>query len=719
MDITLYISRFLYRIRYQLIFGTLIITALTAYFSQFMGKSYTVTTSIYTGITSATGLDTESQPDWQAINNTFDNLVNLTKSRGTLESVSLKLLAQHLLYGNPQEDNTYITARNYKNLKNIVPEDILALVDTTSFEKTVSQLDEYRLSDSHNFIQGLFNGSNPFYGIEALSQIVVRRVGNSDLIEISYRSEDPGIALNTVKLISDELKFSYSKLRYKTADDIVKYYEDELKKLQLRLKNLEDELTDYNIENSVINYEEQTKAISGSFAEFENRYEETLRNYESSTKLLQGLEQYMKIRVQLIKSNEKFLEKLEEISKISGKITEIESFTSEDVQTKDSELQKYRDELRNAEKDVALITEQINGYKESKEGVAIDGLVAEWLSQTLIQIKAQAELKILDQRKEQFAEQYRNYSPIGTKISQQEREIHVVEQSYLEVLHALNMAKMKQKNLQLTSASLNTISEPSYPLFSDKGRRMLLIIAAFIGSIIFIIGLNLLIELLDRTLRDSERAKRLTGMDMLGAFTGNTQLKFRGFIKACNRISAAYVCKRMNRYMTKDKALYVNIFSIEEKEGKSFICKYLCEQWEEMGFKVQYVQIEKDVFVTSSFITADQIEDETRIDKDAKIILVEYPSLQKHGLPASLLGKSDINLLVANASRVWKLSDSEYANYLNEMVKGSPLFLYLNNASRQAVEDFTGQLPPETSMRSLSNRMMYMGLTSTNSAVKK
>lgn len=39
MDITLYISRFIYRIRHQLVFGTLIITALVAYFSQFLEKN--------------------------------------------------------------------------------------------------------------------------------------------------------------------------------------------------------------------------------------------------------------------------------------------------------------------------------------------------------------------------------------------------------------------------------------------------------------------------------------------------------------------------------------------------------------------------------------------------------------------------------------------------------------------------------------------------------
>ena len=552
MDITLYISRFIYRIRHQLVFGTLIITALVAYFSQFLEKKYTVTTSIYTGITSNTGLDDETRPDWQAVNNTYDNLVNLTKSRGTLENVSLKLLALNLMHGDPEIDNLYITANNYKKLIASVPEEILLLVDTTSLDKTVNLFKEYKYSDSRNYLHELFNGSSAFYSYNALSSIIIRRQGNSDLIEIAYTSTDPGITWNTVKLVSEELKYSYNNLRYQTANDIVKYYEEELKKLRVQLNKQENELTDYNVKNSVINYIEQTKAIAHSFADFENRYEETRRNYESSSSIIKNLEQYMDIRTKLVKSNEEFINTLAEVSRISGKITEIETFTSDEMLSKDQELVKYREELRDAEKKIGLITNNINSYKESKEGIAIEGLVQEWLNQTLIQAKAQADLKVLNERKNDFADQYKNYSPIGTRINQQEREIHVTEQSYLEVLHALNMAKMKQKNLQLTSSNLNTISDASYPLFSDKGKRFLLVVAAFIGSIIFIIGLNLVIELLDRTLRDAERARRLTGMNILGAFTGrNSQLKYRGFVKTCNRISAAYACNRLTPYIKK------------------------------------------------------------------------------------------------------------------------------------------------------------------------
>lgn len=719
MDITLYISRFIYRIRHQLVFGTLIITALVAYFSQFLEKKYTVTTSIYTGITSNTGLDDETRPDWQVVNNTYDNLVNLTKSRGTLENVSLKLLALNLMHGDPEIDNLYITANNYKKLIASVPEEILLLVDTTSLDKTVNLFKEYKYSDSRNYLHELFNGSSAFYSYNALSSIIIRRQGNSDLIEIAYTSTDPGITWNTVKLVSEELKYSYNNLRYQTANDIVKYYEEELKKLRVQLNKQENELTDYNVKNSVINYIEQTKAIAHSFADFENRYEETRRNYESSSSIIKNLEQYMDIRTKLVKSNEEFINTLAEVSRISGKITEIETFTSDEMLSKDQELVKYREELRDAEKKIGLITNNINSYKESKEGLAIEGLVQEWLNQTLIQAKAQADLKVLNERKNDFADQYKNYSPIGTRINQQEREIHVTEQSYLEVLHALNMAKMKQKNLQLTSSNLNTISDASYPLFSDKGKRFLLVVAAFIGSIIFIIGLNLVIELLDRTLRDAERARRLTGMNILGAFTGrNSQLKYRGFVKTCNRISAAYACNRLTPYIKKGDTLCINILSLEEKEGKTFISRYFQESWEELGFNVKYLRVGQDIPIDASLFMAEHIDKHIQLESRPDILIVEYPSIQQYGVPSHLLGSSQVNLLVANACRVWKNSDTELVKYLRDITEGTALYLYLNNATREAVEDFTGQLPPQTSMRSFANRMMYMGLTATNTAVK-
>ena len=62
--------------------------------------------------------------------------------------------------------------------------------------------------------------------------------------------------------------------------------------------------------------------------------------------------------------------------------------------------------------------------KKVKKGVAIDGLVQEWLSQTLMEGKLKADLEILKQRKHDFEGSIRIIL-IGTKINQQERGINV------------------------------------------------------------------------------------------------------------------------------------------------------------------------------------------------------------------------------------------------------------------------------------------------------
>ena len=59
-------------------------------------------------------------------------------------------------------------------------------------------------------------------------------------------------------------------------------------------------------------------------------------------------------------------------------------------------------------------------------------------------------------------------------------------------------------------------------------------------------------------------------MNILGAFTGrNSQLKYRGFVKTCNRISAAYACNRLTPYIKKGDTLCINILSLVGKRRKN------------------------------------------------------------------------------------------------------------------------------------------------------
>lgn len=719
MDITLFISRFLYRIRYQIILGSLVVTALVAYFSKFLPRTYTVTTSIYTGIAYNSTLDTD-QPNTVVLNNTFDNLINLTQAKGTLENVSMNLFALSMIHGNAEEDNIYITASHYRDILKITPDEVKALIDRDSFDKTIENLQQYKSEDPQNFLFWLFNWSNPYYSYKSLQKTSVTRLANSDLVEISYEADDPGIALSTVRLIHDELVKTYDGIQYRTVNDIVKHYEEELDKVKKDLNIMENELTEYNIEHGVINYQEQTKALTNALSGFNDRYEIVLKEYESSMVLVKSLEEQMETRGKLFRANNEFIDLLNELSTINGQITELEIFGTGTDNEALKALEEKRIQLRDIERKIAEISDQMDEYKYSKEGVAIEELVSRWLEELIKSTRTKAELDVMNNRREEFIEEYKMFSPVGTQLNRREREIRITEQSYLEILHALNLAKLKQKNIQLSSSNLNTISPPTFPLTTDRGKRMLFTIASFLGSIIFIIGCNLIIELLDRTLRDAERTRRLTNMPVLGAFTGNVQLKYRGYIKACNRISATYMCNRLNSYIQPGKTLYINILSIEDREGKSFVSQYLLDQWENQGLKARHLVINEEITLKDHYLQATSFESlyNTTEDRNTNIVLVEYPAIYRNSIPVSLLKQADVNILITNAQRVWKTSDDEFIKYLNDMVGDAPLFIYLNNATRETVEDFTGQLPPETSVRTVATRVMYMGLTSGETAVK-
>ena len=63
MDVIQFIPQFLYRIRYRLLWGSLIVTALVIYFTQFLPFSYTVNSNIYAGVTNASSV-TEERSDY-------------------------------------------------------------------------------------------------------------------------------------------------------------------------------------------------------------------------------------------------------------------------------------------------------------------------------------------------------------------------------------------------------------------------------------------------------------------------------------------------------------------------------------------------------------------------------------------------------------------------------------------------------------------------------
>ncbi len=720
MPFSLYISQFFYRIRHWLFFGTLIITALVYYFSQFLSKAYTSSTSIYAGVTSAVSLD-ESQISYFSINSTFDNLINLTKARGTLEKVAIKLLAQSYVCGNPYEDTEQIKAVNYRALIQETPQEILKLIDKKSQKNTAARLTAAYKKNRTNFVYRIVNSDHPFFSCNALSRVDSKRLGSSDLIEIQYTTSDPGLAESTVRFISEELLSAYEDLRFSAANDVVAYFERELKKIKADLAQQEESLIAFNKANDVINYFEQTKALAIHYTDFHARYEETMEKLHSSDVALNDLKKTMDIRNNLLQTNVDFLAKLDEVAKLTESILQKEIFSSTDAQLRDEALisdRKKRDEL---ERYISSLSDNIDVYTYSKEGINISEMALRWLDELIINAKAKAQLKVMDGWKSNLKRQYQEFSPVGTLLARFERGIGITEEQLKLILHGLHLAKLKQKSIQMSTATLKIVTDPTYP-FSGSNNRWLYIAAAFLGSLIFITGIFLIIELLDRTLRDELRTSRLTKTPVLGAFTGHNNIKFRGYAKVCNRIATSYATNRLNPYLKPGETCIINLLSLQKGEGKSYFSSYLTDHWEDMGFQVTTVKCGEDFDPnTKDYVLAQKLNEIWKPTSKTKpnIVLVEYPEMSTGSTPLSLLKEAQINLLICNACRLWQRSDDILLSQIKkEMGEDVPMYIYLNNADRYVVENFTGDLPPQLPIHSFIKSLFSLGFTSKKASVK-
>lgn len=721
MDIAQFISQFIYRIRYWLLWGTLFVTGLVIYFTQFLPYSYTVESSIYAGVTNSTTVD-GTTVNYTVINSTFDNLINIAKSRGTLEKVSIRLLANAFTYGEEWKDNHYIQAKHYRQLLQITPKEVLQLVDRKNVEKTTENLTAYRKEQANNFVYSMFNRPVAFYSANALNKIEVKRAGTSDILNITYTSADPGITQQTVSILIDELIKAYEILRFKATNDVIAYFEEQVRITKQALNREEDDLMNYNVQERVINYPEETKALAITRYEVEDRLEDVEKAYESATARRKMLEDKMDIRAQIIRSNTNLLQELEKVSTLNQSIMEREIFTSTQSQENNPKLYEDKIKLQKAEENISHLSDNLNEYNFSKEGVGINDMVIAWLTSCIDEAKAKAQLQVLLNRQKTIFDQYSHMSPIGTQVNRKQRAINIAEDNYRTQLKGLADANLRLKNTEMGTSNLQTVSPPDYPLTDNGRKRMIYVLIAFIGSIVFIVTYFLLIELLDRTLRDPLRSKRLSGLPVIAAFNGTSNLKFRGFLKTCNRLAAAYSCRQMNKYLQKERPTIINLLSMESGEGKSYLAKYFVDYWETEGIKTRIVMHGVDFDVEAKeYVNAQQLSSFWRrneAEQEPDIILVEYPAINNASIPLDTLRQADVNLLVANACRLWRNSDNATLQPIKEAMENVPFFLYLNNADREVVESFTGELPPRTPLHSFVSRLAQLGLTSKKAAVK-
>ncbi|MBP1629124.1 MAG: hypothetical protein H6Q15_17 [Bacteroidetes bacterium] len=712
MDILKYILKVLYQNKWWIIIIPIFAFICAILLTRNISKTYKVTSTVYTGIASGYNIESDiaSKTDYNSINNEMDNLINIVKAQSTLEKVSIRLYAQHMIYGNNFKDNNYIQATNFNAIYNKTPIEIRKLIDKTSEANTIARLLKHQTASPDNFVYGLFNWNHHHYSYKALSKVEVRRVSNSDMLELSYEGSDPGVVYNTLKILTKEFIENYQSLRFQETDSVIEYFRNELDRIALILRSSEDSLTNFNVNKKVINYDEQTKQVTSKYNEYFLKHSETKMAYNSSKALLNEIEKRMSDNINIIKNNSEFIEKIQKISDLNYKIQYLKSNSSDIANAKIKSLKK---QLNKEEENINNIITEYKTQKYTKEGLAKESITDQWLIELMNNIKAKAQLEVLNELKKEIDAEYSYYSPIGSTIKRREREISFLESSYLNILNSLNGAMTRKKNLQMSSAALKVLNPPIFPLDPLPSKRKLIVLGVFIASFIFTVSYFLIIEVIDRTLRNKIRAELLIGNPVLGAFPKPSKIKYRNYQNEVHNISANYLFNSVSNYFDSSKKInIVNIISNNPEEGKTYIAENLLLALNQRGIESKLLNHENDYNPNSSEYLLANSMDDIYIIKNEKVIIIEHPCLKGNNIPDYFIKNASLNLHIVSANRAWTDTDNLLFKRLSKKSKNNPLFIYLSKTSRETLEVFTGLLPPYTTYRKILYKILQFELKS-------
>ncbi|MFI2743095.1 GumC family protein [Zhouia sp. PK063] len=705
-----------------LLIGVPILLAVTVFIlTKNQPKIYDSKARVYTGFASGSTIELDNtRLEISKTNIAYENLLNLIRSRTTLEEVSLRLFTQHMLLDKP--DERIIGKEKFDKLQEIVPEKVKQLVVKGDFDATYTNFLALKNSDPYNFIYELLNLNHPDYSThKILERITLRRVSSSDFVDIGFQSEDPGICQNTLLILTKTFIKLNQEMKVNQSDEVVNYFKRELQSSTITLKKSEDELLEFNKENKLMNYYEQTKQIAASKEIFETEYQTVTQRYYGSQAVLTTLEQKLSTYDRRRINSTNVLELRDKLSKlnfeIAMKTTGIQTDSVQRIQS-EKDVNALRHKVSTIEDQLTLAVDTVFTIDHTTEGVGATNILAQWLENTIKFESAKAELQVLDEKRKEFDETYARYAPLGATMKRLERKINIAEQEYLSLLHSLGLAKLKQQNAELQT-NIKITEIPFFPIEANPSKRLILVIVAGIIGFVLVAFTILALVLLDANINTAERAEEKIGLKVSSIFPViSSKLKNVDFEylknKAVVAISRNII---LNQFRTKNtkKPIVNMLFSTQEDEGKTFICKHLISKLCELDYAILHITSDtEDLGITANtyqkltYTVGDHLYKIAQIeefDVDNTIasfnafdfILLELPSIIKNPFPVKLASTVDHSFLVVRANRSWNEADNNALKLFNEATTGPEPTLILNGVKVLEMENVLGEIPKKRS----------------------
>lgn len=659
-------------------------------------RLFTARASIFTAITSSSSLDDmgDSRVDYFATKTDYNNMLSILNSRNVQEETALRLLASHLVLKGAQAD--VISDHSLRSLHEIMTDDVRALIVPGNTEQTYLRLRAYLQHSKDNFVYGLLNFDQPYYSYKAMSTIKAVQDGGSDIVVLTYQCADAAIAYNTLRIFIDVFLDKYGELKKNQTSAVVQYFEDQISRAATGLSEAEDRLLEFNKSNNIINYYEQTKHISSQQEKIEVKLQDELMELSAEDAVLKKLEAETASRFKINLKNKDILDIRQSLIAVNQQLAAIELDSTVATARKEQlSVQKDKLELR--------LKGQIDSlyiYQHNSDGIDIKSLLADWLATVIRYESARARTAAMQDKQKEFEKLYVQYAPLGSVLKRIEREIDVKEKEYLEILHHLGLAKLKQQNEEM-QANMKILDRPQLPLDPEPSKRKLYVAIIAVASLVLTLLGMVVFDLIDKTIRSTEQLAALTGASPAGAIGRNTAGEYSDEIarRALTRIVNELLALRGRT--PAGQALTVQLLSNWQGEGKSYLLGQIQRQLSESGYRVGSISVggtgaDIDISLLQSYQCQAYCDIPGTGDGTCQIYIAEHAALAEYPFNPNLLASAHASYFIADAGRTWGSADANiFAQLSNGQIPN--LKCLVNNACPDEVETYLGDLPKHRS----------------------
>jgi len=755
-----YFLRVLYR-RSGLIIGiALLMAGIVFVLTCTMPKTYTSSSTLYTGI--ATGFDIESGAntrfDALANNAQFDNLINIFKSRETQEKTAIQLMAQHLLLTRP--DPRYCLPETWKALMVDLPADIKRMVEDSYLEKPdetpqiaaenitrpdtvlkmitevkipdnicvgdparyrrlVKALTLYKDANQDNYIFNTLQSSNPFYGVQKISSVKVSRIQSSDLLKLTFDSDDPAVCMQTLKILTEVFRAQYQGVTERQTGLVSDYFRKQVTVSKSHLDSLEQKLLEFRMKNRIINYDEQTKFISEQKELLDKDWYEEAGRFSAAQTALALIEQNLDEKGKSALQNNAVMEKRRLVYQLALRVSMEEVKDNLNV----NELTRLRGDLIKAKKNLNDEVQRSFEAARTSQGLNIQSVLQKWFEKAIEVEESQAKYKTLTEHKNFFLKKYDEFAPLGSQLKKLEREIDLAQQNYMSHLNNLNQSILKQKNVE--QSDIQIIDNPIYPIKPNASKRMLAVIAAFLVGLVMTASLIIFMEFMDSSIKFPEHLEELSGLKLLGAYPLIPLKPNRRFndapvtSRAIDQLTQRIKLENLRQNTNGDQPFMLFMVSTREREGKTYLATRIVEKLRATGLKVLYVkplenysmeEIKKrfsifdqptqswdfEYAVPDNFISIrnmnELLKNYSFMAQGYQYLIIELPALLLEEYPATLIKSGNLSVLVARATRNWNSADHDALERYRSNIS-HPILSLLNGCSIDQLESTIGEMP--------------------------